>query len=257
MKLPKIIMVTMQNSFLELFVAFNNSDILLASIIPIKIYSNSDLNKVSIIEENKGQAGVYRWVNILTGEFYIGSSTNLSKRLQQYYQYSYISSPDRGQSKIYSSILKYGYSNFSLEILEYCEIENTIDREQFYIDTMKPDLNILPTAGNSLGYKHTGKSLKKMSTLKKDIYLGENNPFYGKSHTDEIRLLQKERALARSKSPNAKSVILTDSNHKTIQEFKSMLALSFYLKADRAKLAQYRISGELFRGLYYIKPLNK
>ena len=44
----------MQNSFLELFIAFNNSDILLASIIPIKIYSNSDLNKVSIIEENKG-----------------------------------------------------------------------------------------------------------------------------------------------------------------------------------------------------------
>jgi hypothetical protein len=28
---------------------------------------------------------------------------------------------------------------------------------------MKPDLNILPTAGNSLGYKHTEESLKKMS----------------------------------------------------------------------------------------------
>ena len=250
-------MVTTQNNLLDLLITFNNSDILLTSIIPIKIYSNADLNKVSIIEENKGKPGIYKWLNIVTEEFYIGSSTNLSKRLQQYYQYSYISNPDRGQSKIYSSILNYGYSNFSLEILEYCDKLDTISREQFYIDLMKPQLNILPTAGNSLGYKHTEESLKKMSIVKKDVYLGENNPFYGKTHSDEIRLLQKERALARFKSPNAKSVILTDSNHKVIQEFKSMTALALYLKADRARLAEFRISGELFRGLYYIKPLNK
>jgi len=240
-----------------LSIVSNNYKLLLSSIIPIKVYSNADLNKVSIIEDNKGEAGVYKWINILTGEFYIGSSINLSKRLKQYYTYSFISSPDRGQSKIYSSILKYGYSNFSLEILEYCEIENTIDREQWYLDTLKPTLNILSVAGNSTGYKHTEDNIKKISASKKDIYLGKNNPFYGKSHTDEIRLLQKERALARSKSPNALSVLLTDANHKTIQEFKSMTALSLYLKADKAKLAQYRISGELFRGLYYIKPLNK
>jgi hypothetical protein len=64
-------MVTIQNYFLELFIIFNNSDILLASIIPIKIYSNSDLNKVSIIEDNRGKAGVYKWLNILTEEFKI------------------------------------------------------------------------------------------------------------------------------------------------------------------------------------------
>lgn len=32
---------------------------------------------------------------------------------------------------------------------------------------MKLKLNILPTAGNSLGYKHTKESLKKMRALKK------------------------------------------------------------------------------------------
>ena len=123
------------------------------SIIPIKVYANSDLFKKDIIEDNKNQAGVYQFINLLTNECYIGSSINLSKRLQQYFQYSYISSPDRGNSKIYSSILKYGYSNFSLNILEYCDKTDAISREQFYIDTIKPQLNILPTAGNSLGYK--------------------------------------------------------------------------------------------------------
>jgi hypothetical protein len=33
---------------------------------------------------------------------------------------------------------------------------------------MKPSLNILLVAGNSLGYKHTEDSKNKMSALKKD-----------------------------------------------------------------------------------------
>jgi len=38
-----------------------------------------------------------------------------------------------GSSAIYSALLKYGYSNFSLDILEYCEIDALIEREQYYI----------------------------------------------------------------------------------------------------------------------------
>ena len=229
--------------------------ILYSSIVPIKVYANSDLNKKEIIQDNKNQAGVYQFINLLTKECYVGSSTNLGKRLGQYYNYSFIANPARGKSIIFSSILKYGYSNHSLTILEYCEVPDTISREQFYIDLIKPSMNILQTAGNSLGYKHISENLEKMSLSKKDRYLGENNPFYGKTHTIESRNLIREIAIARPKSPNAKSVILTDSNHKIIQEFKSMTALSLYLKADKAKLAQHRESGKLFRDLYYIKPL--
>ena len=34
---------------------------------------------------------------------------------------------------IYSALLKYGYSNFSLEILEYCEAAEAVSREQYYL----------------------------------------------------------------------------------------------------------------------------
>jgi group I intron endonuclease len=125
--------------------------ILYSSIVPIKVYANSDLNKKEIIQDNKNKAGIYQFINLLTKECYIGSSTNLSKRLGQYYNYSFISSPARGKSVIYSSILKYGYSNHSLTILEYCNVPDTISREQFYIDIIKPVMNILPNAGSSLG----------------------------------------------------------------------------------------------------------
>jgi group I intron endonuclease len=77
--------------------------------------------------------------------------------------------------------LNYGHSNFSLEILEYCEPENAVSREQYYIDLLKPKYNILPTAGSSLGFKHSKESLLKISEANK----GENHPFFGKTHTEE------------------------------------------------------------------------
>jgi group I intron endonuclease len=54
---------------------------------------------------------------------------------------------------IYKSLVKHGYSNFTLEILEYCEPENAIKREQYYLDLLKPEYNILKVAkrGSSLG----------------------------------------------------------------------------------------------------------
>lgn len=233
-----------------------NIVMLFSNVVPIKIYSNADLNKNLIILENKDKAGIYQFTNLLTGESYIGSSTNLSIRFRQYYNYNYISSPARGKSIIYLSILNNGYSNFSLTILEYCDIKDTINREQFYIDLIKPTMNILQIAGNSYGYKHTEDSLEKMSIIKKNTYLGPGNNFYGKSHTPENKKLLSELAKARPKSNNAKSVILTDSNYEIIQEFDSMTALSLYLKADKANLAKHRDLGKLFRNSYYIKSIN-
>lgn len=55
--------------------------------------------------------------------------------------------------------MKYGYNKFSLDILEYCEPSLLIKREQYYLDTLKPEYNILKIAGSSLGYKHSPETL--------------------------------------------------------------------------------------------------
>jgi group I intron endonuclease len=46
---------------------------------------------------------------------------------------------------------KYGYSNFSLEILEYCDKKNLLEREQYYLDSLNPTYNICKLAESSLG----------------------------------------------------------------------------------------------------------
>jgi len=59
-------------------------------------------------------------------------------------------------------MLKHGYSYFKLEILEYCTEDKIRDREQYYIDLLKPEYNILQTAGSSLGFKHSEEGLAKL-----------------------------------------------------------------------------------------------
>lgn len=55
---------------------------------------------------------------------------------------------------ICKAILKYGYSNFSISILEYYDSNNRLVREQYYIDLLQPEYNILKKAGSSVGYLH-------------------------------------------------------------------------------------------------------
>lgn len=126
---------------------------------PIFVYDNADLLKLQCITDNKGKSGVYRWTNKVNGKVYIDSSVDLGKRLGKYYNLSYISSNNMLISK---ALIKYGYGSFSLDILEYSSRSNVLLREQYYLDLLKPEYNILNIAGSILGYIHTENTLAKM-----------------------------------------------------------------------------------------------
>lgn len=86
----------------------------------------------------------------------MGSGTCISDRLSTYYsEKSMKIKLIKGKSAIYSSILKHGLPKFRLEILEYCEKVKAVIllREQYYLDLLKPEYNLLKIAGSSLGYK--------------------------------------------------------------------------------------------------------
>lgn len=116
---------------------------------PVAVYLNAELQRKQILEENKGKSGIYLWTNTLNGKSYVGSAVDLKNRLKNYYSLKLMGTKIKlGQSAIYSGILKYGHSNFKLEILEYCERSDVIDREKFYINLLRPENNLLPTAGS-------------------------------------------------------------------------------------------------------------
>jgi|SRR5690606_10474746 len=82
----------------------------------LKVYSNADTDKLQILSDNKGKAGIYQWTHKESGKKYIGSAIDLSKRLKHYYSYNYISSHRRNMT-INKALLKYSYSSFSFLIL--------------------------------------------------------------------------------------------------------------------------------------------
>jgi group I intron endonuclease len=173
------------------------------SVIPIVVYPNAFLNKSIILKDNKNKVGIYRWVNKENGNTYIGSSVNLGRRLRVYYDFSFLSvRVQKSKSRIYSAILKYGYSNFQLEILEYCTKEKAVDREQYYIDLFKPEYNLNSTAGSRLGSNHSEETKRKMSKSAQGRKLTEqtknllslaskgiNNPNFGRKHSAETKAL--------------------------------------------------------------------
>jgi group I intron endonuclease len=107
---------------------------------PIKEYNNAFIQKNSIKFENNNKIGVYCITNILNSQKYVGcSKTNLGKRLSNYYQISYL---NRKSGLIYPAIKKLGISFFKIEILEYCKKNNVLEREKYYINSIKPEYNI-------------------------------------------------------------------------------------------------------------------
>ena len=116
--------------------------------------------KDTIYKENFKKTGVYRWTNLKSGKIYIGSSANLAKRFSTYLSIKFLTRESlKCKSMIYFALLKYGHNAFRLDILEYCDSEELLAREQFYLDNFKPEYNLLTTAGSSLGFKHSEETL--------------------------------------------------------------------------------------------------
>lgn len=110
-----------------------------------------------MLSDNKGKAVVYRWINNTNNKSYVGSTVNLTARLYKYFSIKHLT---QYKKPIHNALLKYGFQNFSLEIVEYCEKGvNPTTREQYYFLILKPDYNILELAGSSLGFKHSKETL--------------------------------------------------------------------------------------------------
>ena len=157
-----IFLVFFTSYFLDLyFYSYSTVDLHYSLVLPVLIYSNPKSDKSKILSENKGKPGIYLWKNKKNGKKYVGSSVNLANRLRNYFNTSYLSDL-KDIMLIYKALLAYGFDGFTLEILEYCEPSDLIKREQYYINLLKPEYNILKIAGSVLGVKRSEETKKKI-----------------------------------------------------------------------------------------------
>lgn len=125
-------------------------------------------------------SGVYQILNIKNGKKYIGSSVNIEDRWNQ----SHLRLLRQGthqNSHLQNAWNKYGEEAFVFSIIEECDPECLIEKEQSLLPEDKTYgalkkngfYNESPTAGSLLGVKHSEQSRLNMSIAHRDQQVSE------------------------------------------------------------------------------------
>lgn len=240
---------------------------------PIKSYSNAELLKKEIFQDNKQISGIYRWVNEETGDTYIGSGADLTKRIRSYFQSTEL---ERNPRHINRALLKYGHDKFKLEILEYCDKDKLMEREQFYLDQLNPSYNILKQAYSLEGFKHSAETIE---SLKGREFTEEHRENLSKANTGRtfsedtlsklskaITEYRKEHPLTpealeniRQKTTDREGVAVVLINKDTGEEksFATQTEAGSFLGVSRQAIKNAFDRDSIIGNLYKVRRINK
>ena len=154
------------------------------------------------------------------------------------YKYYSIGSLGNNLRVIDRALFKYGFNNFSFEILEYCDKNILLEREQYYLNLLKPDYNVVELAGNTLGYKHNEESLEKMRNF---------------VMSDDLRAKKAINVVKYATAANMVPVVVEDiyTNEKT--EYKSVREAALALGIHNTTLSYALRNNSIFKKIYRIK----
>lgn len=132
---------------------------------------------------------IYKIINQVNNKVYIGCTvSSLEKR---FYEHLYRCFKTDYKSKLYNSIKKYGEENFTIELIEECDVNKIYEIEKKYIEqynSFKNGLNSTFGGEGCLGYTHSPEIRKKISkaVIKGDSHKGKTyDILYGKNGESE------------------------------------------------------------------------
>lgn len=176
------------------------------------------------------KSGIYKIKNLITDKIYIGSAINLKKRWREHRHHLV---NDKHKSKhLQASFNKYGEQYFVFEVIEYCEKDKLIEREQFYLDWFecyKPEkgYNTNKIANSMLGFKHSEKTKEKFKQRKASKEFLEGKRKYqekgvSKETRDKLSKIHKGRKASNKTreiaSKTHKGKITSEETKKKIKE---------------------------------------
>lgn len=168
---------------------------------------------------------IYLITNTITGMKYVGQTKR--DAMKRFKEHCTIAENTNRNLHLYNSMRKYGVDKFTFEILESDVEERDLDdRERYYIekyDTLNTGYNYTAGGGGMRGYHHSEETRRKFgASISKVMWkintpertakiiaaqkgrkfteehkrhikeavgdrYGENNPFFGKQHSEETR----------------------------------------------------------------------
>lgn len=127
--------------------------------------------------------GIYKIENKVNGKVYIGKSKRLTGRISDHKRD--LKTNKHWNDHLQNSWNKYGSESFNFEVLLYCDEENLSFYEEKSIKGYK---SYKPEKGYNLIIEGQEKEFTEELRKKfSEMYTGEGNPFYGKTHTKESK----------------------------------------------------------------------
>lgn len=120
----------------------------------------------------KKVTGIYKITNTINNKSYVGSSVDVYQRGCMYKHL--IKRKKLHNKHLQSSVEKYGYDNFTFELLDKCEKDTSVfdlhQLEQFYINKINPEYNKRIVVDTNQLLLHSQKTKDKISKSLKDSF---------------------------------------------------------------------------------------
>ena len=173
-----------------------------------------------IKQKEINKSGVYKITNLINNKIYIGCSKNMSSRYR-----SHICDLRKGKSGcriLQKAIIKYGFINFSFEVIEVCD--NYYEREIILLQELKPEYNIV--IETEIRREISKESRQLMSEKRKGIpspLKGVLNPNYKRTKKYSVLYNNKEyssvQELADYLSVSVQSIYQANKNKTLIKGY--------------------------------------
>lgn len=232
-------------------------------IIVFEDLTNPDTKKLAF-RTLKPFSGIYLIVNLFNGIYYVGSAVigNIYMRMHKHL-YSKI-----GNILVGKAVEKYGLQNFAFLVLELVPQQDTddvkllLEREDYYIKTMKPEYNIAPLATNSTGWKHSEESINKMKeNYSDDRRERVGNINKGKTLSEETRNLIREAALHRKPmsmdsrlkcAVNVRPITISNLDGTNPQSFSSIIEATKVIDCSEKTIRRALNSNGIIKRKYLV-----
>lgn len=80
--------------------------------------------------------GIYRIICTATGKMYIGSAIDMRKRWSRHT--SELRTNRHHNERLQRAWVKYGEETFAFQVIEICQVGDLLEREQYYLSTLRP-----------------------------------------------------------------------------------------------------------------------
>lgn len=161
-------------------------------------------------------SGIYKILNTKNGKCYIGSAVRLTTRFNTHK--SKLRLNKHPNKHLQSAHNKYTAWHFEYMILEYCEKDKLLEREQSWIDILKPEYNVRKKAESNTGInfgKQTKEHIEKRMLKVR-----------GGKHCEQARLNNSNAQKGKKLQQHVKNILTSYRNRPSSEEKKLKIGLA-------------------------------